>query len=67
MTENIHPHDFPESERSRGGGFTIWFTGLSGSGKSTITHILGPGASQRHMMNPMARVVDDHLVYPSSS
>jgi uncharacterized protein (DUF488 family) len=32
-----------------------------------VIHILGPGASQRHVMNPMARVVDDHLVYPSSS
>ena len=50
MTENIHPHDFPESERSRGGGFTIWFTGLSGSGKSTITHILGPALEDRGCM-----------------
>jgi uncharacterized protein (DUF488 family) len=32
-----------------------------------IIHILGPGASQRHVINPIARVVDDHLVYPSSS
>ena len=47
MTENIHPHDIPESERSRGGGFTLWFTGLSGSGKSTITHILGPALEDR--------------------
>jgi uncharacterized protein (DUF488 family) len=32
-----------------------------------VIHILGPGASQRHVINPIARVVDDHLVYPSSS
>jgi len=32
-----------------------------------VIHILGPGASQRHVMNPVARVVDGHLVYPSSS
>src|SRR6187551_356751 len=50
MTENIHPHDFPESERRRGGGFTVWFTGLSGSGKSTITHILGPALEDRGCM-----------------
>ena len=23
-------------------GFTLWFTGLSGSGKSTIANIVGP-------------------------
>ena len=50
MTENIHPHDFPESQRSRGGGFTVWFTGLSGSGKSTITHHLGPILEERGCM-----------------
>ena len=50
MTQNIHPHDFPESELSRDGGFTVWFTGLSGSGKSTITHILGPALEQRGCM-----------------
>jgi uncharacterized protein (DUF488 family) len=31
-----------------------------------VIHILGPGASQRHVINPMARVIDDHLAYPSS-
>ena len=36
MTENIHAHEHPESDRVREGGFTLWFTGLSGSGKSTI-------------------------------
>ena len=33
MTENIHAHEHPESDRVREGGFTLWFTGLSGSGK----------------------------------
>jgi uncharacterized protein (DUF488 family) len=28
-----------------------------------VIHILGPGASQRHVINPVARVVDGHLVY----
>jgi adenylyl-sulfate kinase len=50
MTENIHPHDFLESDKSRGGGFTVWFTGLSGSGKSTITHLLGPMLEERGCM-----------------
>ena len=31
-----------------------------------VIHILGPGASQRHVINPVARVADEHLVYPSS-
>ncbi len=37
MTEHIYAHEHPESDRVAGGGFTLWFTGLSGSGKSTIT------------------------------
>jgi adenylyl-sulfate kinase len=47
MTENIHPHEHPESERVAGGGFTLWFTGLSGSGKSTIAHLVGPELDER--------------------
>jgi adenylyl-sulfate kinase len=47
MTENIHAHDHPESDRVRGGGFTLWFTGLSGSGKSTIAHVIGPDLDRR--------------------
>ncbi len=45
--EHIYPHEHPESDRSRGGGFTLWFTGLSGSGKSTIAHIVGPALEER--------------------
>jgi adenylyl-sulfate kinase len=47
MTENIHAHDHPESDRVREGGFTLWFTGLSGSGKSTIAHVIGPELDRR--------------------
>lgn len=47
MTEHIYAHEHPESERTRGGGFTLWFTGLSGSGKSTIAHLVGPALEER--------------------
>ena len=47
MTENIHAHEHPESERVREGGFTLWFTGLSGSGQSTIAHVIGPELDRR--------------------
>jgi adenylylsulfate kinase len=45
--EHIYPHEHPESDRVRGGGFTLWFTGLSGSGKSTIAHLVGPALEER--------------------
>jgi adenylylsulfate kinase len=41
QTANIHPTEHPESDRKRGGGFTVWFTGLSGAGKTTIAHMVG--------------------------
>src|SRR4051794_15131340 len=47
MTEHLYPHEHPVSERIRGGGFTLWFTGLSGSGKTTIAHIVGPELERR--------------------
>jgi adenylyl-sulfate kinase len=47
MTEHIYAHDHPESDRRREGGFTLWFTGLSGSGKSTIAHLVGPELDRR--------------------
>jgi adenylyl-sulfate kinase len=50
MTEHIHAHDHPESDRVRGGGFTLWFTGLSGSGKSTIAHLVGPELDRRGLI-----------------
>jgi adenylylsulfate kinase len=50
VTENIHAHDHPESDRIRPGGFTLWFTGLSGSGKSTIAHVIGPELDKRGLV-----------------
>ena len=50
MTEHIYAHEHPESTRRRGGGFTLWFTGLSGSGKSTIAHLVGPELERRGLM-----------------
>jgi adenylylsulfate kinase len=47
MTDHIHPTEHPESDRTRGGGFTLWFTGLSGAGKTTIAHLVGPALEDR--------------------
>jgi adenylylsulfate kinase len=52
MTEHnpadlIYGHEHPESETVRTGGFTLWFTGLSGSGKTTIAHLVGPELDRR--------------------
>lgn len=43
----IHPVKHPESDRVAGGGFTLWFTGLSGAGKTTIAHLVGPELEAR--------------------
>ena len=50
MTEHIYAHEHPESDRARGGGFTLWFTGLSGAGKSTIAHLVGPELDRRGLI-----------------
>jgi len=50
MSDNIHAHEHPESDRVRPGGFTLWFTGLSGSGKSTIAHVIGPELDKRGLV-----------------
>jgi adenylylsulfate kinase len=47
---NLQVHDHPELNHSRPGGFTLWFTGLSGSGKTTIAHILGPELDSRGLV-----------------
>jgi adenylyl-sulfate kinase len=47
VTEHIYAHEHPVSERRREGGYTLWFTGLSGSGKSTIAHLVGPALEER--------------------
>ena len=44
---NIHPTEHPESDKVAGGGFTLWFTGLSGAGKTTIAHLVGPELKER--------------------
>src|SRR5207247_10525250 len=50
MSLHIHAHEHPESETDRGGGFTLWFTGLSGSGKTTIAHLVGPELDRRGLV-----------------
>jgi adenylyl-sulfate kinase len=50
MSEHIYAHEHPESDRVRPGGFTLWFTGLSGSGKSTIAHLVGPELDGRGLV-----------------
>jgi adenylylsulfate kinase len=50
MTTNIHPTEHPESDRVSGDGFTLWFTGLSGSGKTTIAHVVGPALEERGLI-----------------
>jgi adenylylsulfate kinase len=47
MTDHIYAHEHSQSDRVRGGGFTLWFTGLSGSGKTTIAHLVGPELDRR--------------------
>lgn len=50
MSDNIHPMEHPESNRAAGGGFTLWFTGLSGAGKTTIAHLVGPQLEERGLI-----------------
>src|SRR5438876_7277107 len=47
MTDHIYAADHPETTHVRPGGFTLWFTGLSGSGKTTIAHLVGPELDRR--------------------
>ena len=47
MSDNIHPAEHPASDRVAGGGLTVWFTGLSGAGKTTIAHHVGPALEER--------------------
>ena len=50
MTDHIYAAEHPESDRVRAGGFTLWFTGLSGSGKTTIAHLVGPELDARGLV-----------------
>jgi adenylyl-sulfate kinase len=47
MSDHIHPAEHPESDHVAAGGFTLWFTGLSGAGKTTIAHLVGPELEER--------------------
>src|SRR6185436_6658404 len=42
--------EHPETTHVRPGGFTLWFTGLSGSGKTTIAHLVGPELDRRGLV-----------------
>jgi adenylylsulfate kinase len=50
MADHIYASEHPESDRVRTGGFTLWFTGLSGSGKTTIAHLVGPELDRRGLV-----------------
>src|ERR671929_2111983 len=50
MTDHIYAAEHPVSDRRRDGGFTLWFTGLSGSGKTTIAHLVGPELERRGLV-----------------
>ncbi len=59
MTEHIYAHEHPETDRRRAGGFTLWFTGLSAAGKTTIAHIVGPAIEER---GPIVEYLDGDTV-----
>jgi adenylylsulfate kinase len=59
MTEHIYAHEHPETDRKRQGGFTLWFTGLSASGKTTIAHLVGPVIEER---GPIVEYLDGDTV-----
>ena len=50
MTNHIFAAEHPETTHVRPGGFTLWFTGLSGSGKTTIAHLVGPELDRRGLV-----------------
>ena len=50
MTDHIYAAEHPETTHVRPGGFTLWFTGLSGSGKTTIAHLVGPQLDRRGLV-----------------
>ena len=49
-SEHIYAAEHPETTYVRPGGFTLWFTGLSGSGKTTIAHVVGPELDRRGLI-----------------
>jgi predicted TIM-barrel fold metal-dependent hydrolase len=68
MTDHIYAAEHPESDRVRPGGFTLWFTGLSGSGKTTIAHLVGPELDRRGavvLVHPVAAASPVKALVPS--
>ncbi|MCY4088125.1 MAG: adenylyl-sulfate kinase [Actinomycetia bacterium] len=63
MADDIHPTLHPTSTRAAGGGFVLWLTGLSGSGKTSISYLVGPQLEQRgHLVEYLdGDVVRTHL------
>src|SRR5437016_10008355 len=59
MTEHVYAHEHPETDRRRDGGITLWFTGLSAAGKTTIAHIVGPAIEER---GPIVEYLDGDTV-----
>src|SRR6185295_1840570 len=59
MTEHIYAHEHPETEGRRDGGFTLWFTGLSGWGRATMAQRGGPAIEER---GPIVEYVDGDTV-----
>ncbi|HEX6680768.1 MAG TPA: adenylyl-sulfate kinase [Gaiellaceae bacterium] len=49
-SDHIYAAEHPETTHVRPGGFTLWFTGLSGSGKTTIAHLVGPELDRRGLV-----------------
>src|SRR5919202_549326 len=50
MSDHIYAAEHPETTHVRPGGFTLWFTGLSGAGKTTIAHLVGPELDRRGLV-----------------
>jgi adenylylsulfate kinase len=59
VTDHVYAHEHPETDRRRDGGFTLWFTGLSGAGKTTIAHLVGPAIEER---GPIVEYLDGDTV-----
>jgi adenylyl-sulfate kinase len=59
LRPHIYAHEHPETDRRRDGGFTLWFTGLSGAGKTTIAHLVGPAIEER---GPIVEYLDGDTV-----
>jgi adenylylsulfate kinase len=59
VNDHIYAHEHPETDRRREGGFTLWFTGLSGAGKTTIAHLVGPAIEER---GPIVEYLDGDTV-----